>query len=242
MTAPSSDAASGGRLDTLTMTLLLVSYPVLAHLALHYRSMPLTVAAGLALAVAALWKPLGERRPAAWATLAAVAAALLWLASLRLAVLPLYLPPVAANLFLAWLFARTLRPGVKPLIERLVWHLHGRPAALEPALRDYARCLTWLWTGFFGGVAAVSAVLALFADPDGVLALAGLHNPLPLPQQWWFWFTNVINLALAALIMAVEFGYRRRRFPEHRALYGSLFGFLRRMRTAVPGIWRDLLA
>ncbi|MBS7458244.1 ketosynthase [Coralloluteibacterium stylophorae] len=240
--APDPAPPAASRLDAVAVAVLVVAYPVLAHLALHFRSMPLTVAAGMALALAALWKPLAALRPAAWLAAAAALAVLCGLASLHLAVLPLYLPPVAANLFIAWIFLRTLGGGNTPLIARVVWHLHDRPDALEPDLAAYARRLTWVWGAFFLVVAAVSGALAVVAEPDGILALAGLRNPLPLPQAWWFWFTNVVNLSAAGVLMAAEFAYRRRRFPQHRARYPTLLAFLRRMRTTLPGIWRDLVA
>lgn len=221
---------------------LAVAYPLLAHLALHYRSTALTLAAALALALAALWRGLGARERGAWLALVLIAAVLLGLAALHLELLPLYLPPVLVNLFLAWFFGRTLGRGGWPLIERLVWHLHDRPPVLAPALRAYTRRLTWIWTFFFAGVAVLDFVLALLAHPDGVLELLGLRNPAPLPQAWWFWFCNVLNFVFAALLMGLEFAYRRHRFPEHRERNRSLPAFLRRMRAMLPGIWRDLIA
>ncbi len=221
---------------------LALAYPLLAHLALHYRSTVLTLAAALALALAALWRGLGARQRGAWLALGLVVAALLGLAALHLELLPLYLPPVLVNLFLAWFFGRTLGRGGRPLIERLVWHLHDRPSALEPALRAYTRRLTWIWAAFFTCVAILDLVLALLAHPDGVLELLGLRNPLPLPQAWWFWFCNVLNFVVAALLMGLEFAYRRHRFPEHRERNRSLPVFLRRMRATLPAIWRDLIA
>lgn len=221
---------------------LLLAYPLLAHLALHYRSPALTLAAVLALTLAALWRGLVSGRHRAWLTLLLIVAALIGLAALHLERLPLYLPPVIVNLFLAWFFGRTLGRAGRPLIERLAWHMHDRPPALEPALRTYTRRLTWIWTSFFAGAAVLDLVLALLAHPDGVFELLGLLNPLPLPQAWWFWFCNVLNFGIAALLMGVEFVYRRHRFPEHRERNRSLPAFLRRMRATLPSIWRDLMA
>ena len=103
---------------------LAVAYPLLAHAAAWTASAGLALVAGFLLA------------------LLLCAAGLLWLHGRALGTLPLLAPPVLLNAFLAWLFARTLRAGRRPLIEHMVWTLHGEPDALDPRIAPYARRLT----------------------------------------------------------------------------------------------------
>lgn len=219
---------------------LVLLYPVLTRVAVHYRSAPLTLLAVLVLSVVLLGRGLFARRVGAWLGLLAVLALLGALASLHLALLSLYLPPVLLDLFLGWFFGRTLVRGSRPLIERMAWHLHDCEP-LSPEQLVYTRRITVMWTLFFVVMAAINAALALFAHPDGVLELLGFLSPVSVPQRVWFWFANMLNFGLAAVLMACEFAYRRRRFPEHNEHHGNVLVFVRALRTRLPTIWHDLL-
>ena len=106
----------------------------------------------------------------------------------------LFLPPLWVNLALAWIFGRTLAPGREALITRFARLERAAPA---PQILAYTRRLTWIWTAFFLSMAMVSGALAAF----------GAHEA-------WVWFTAVGNYLCVAALFAVEYGYRRWRFPS----------------------------
>jgi uncharacterized membrane protein len=108
----------------------------------------------------------------------------------------LYVPPVAVNLALCWLFSRTLARGRVPLIARFALLEQG---SLSPELASYTRALTWTWTLLFAGAAIASAALALSGDRDA-----------------WSLFTNLVNYLLVAALFLGEFLYRRLRFRAYR--------------------------
>jgi uncharacterized membrane protein len=112
----------------------------------------------------------------------------------------LFLPPVCINLGLAWVFGRTLAPGREALITRFARMEDPQP---DPAVLAYTRRLTWVWVVFFLVMAAVSAALA-------ALAASGA-------REAWVWFTAVGNYLCVAALFAVEYVYRRRRFPRNAA-------------------------
>jgi uncharacterized membrane protein len=219
---------------------LVLLYPVLTRVAVHYRSASLTLLATLVLTLVLLGRGLLARHAGAWLGLLAALAVLAGLASLHVALLSMYLPPVLFNLFLAWFFGRTLVRGSRPLIERMAWHMHDREP-LSPAHLAYTRGITWLWTVFFVAMATINALLGLFAHPDGVLELLGVESPLAVPLGVWFWFANLLNFGLAAVLMACEYAYRQWHFPEDRHRYGNVLAFVQRLRGELPAIWYDLM-
>jgi len=110
----------------------------------------------------------------------------------------LFLPPVCVNLGLAWVFGHTLAPGREPLITRFARLESPQPDA---AVLTYTRRLTWVWVVFFLAMAAVSAALAASGA-----------------REAWVWFTAVGNYLCVAALFAVEYFYRRRRFPHNAAV------------------------
>lgn len=133
----------------------------------------------------------------------------------------MYAPPVLFPLLLATLFGRSLRPGRQPLVERIVWHLHDRPAALDDDLRAYARGVTVYWCGVFVFMAALNLALAVAA-----------------PVAVWSWIGNVAAYAIPLLAMLAEYAWRKRVFPVQR--YDNLFVYLRQMVRLGPTLARDL--
>ena len=134
---------------------LLLAYPLLAHLASAGGDGAWAALAMADLVLLMLLGPLLQRRP--WALLLlAGCLLLLWRISLsRYALLPLLLPPMLFLGLIGWFFGRTLRPGRVPLITQLVEALHGRVGMpMTPDLYRYARRLTVVW-------AVVLALLAL---------------------------------------------------------------------------------
>jgi uncharacterized membrane protein len=100
------------------------------------------------------------------------------------------------NLFLLWLFGRTLAEGRVPLVSQLARHFEG--GELSPALAAYTRKVTIAWALFFAAQLLTSALLCGFA-------------PLPV----WSLFINVLNAPLIALMFAGEYVIRIWRHPGH---------------------------
>ena len=193
------------------------AYPLVAHLAVARSSAKLTIAAIALLALSALLRSLVQGRLAAWLAVLAMLAVCWGLVRSSLHVLPLYLPPVLVPAFLAWVFGQTLLPGRTPLIERLVHLLHAPDAVPEEAALVYARRLTLVWTVLFVGLAATNLLLALFAEPEQ-----------------WSLFANLIAYLIVVVFFAVEYAYRRRRFP--RQPYRNMLDFLQRLLASLPAL------
>ena len=168
---------------------LFLAYPASAHFA-----RPATALALLGTLVAYVVATILVRHPVRW--LAPLAAASLFFVGLPDAQWLLYVPPVAINLMLCWLFARTLAAGRVPLIARFAMLEQG---TLSDELAAYTRTLTWLWTLLFAGAALASVVLALSGNRDA-----------------WSLFTNLVNYLLVAALFLGEFAYRRLRFRNYR--------------------------
>ncbi|MEO5699882.1 MAG: hypothetical protein ABIS17_07760 [Casimicrobiaceae bacterium] len=109
--------------------------------------------------------------------------------------LPFYVPSVAINLLLAWLFGHTLDSRHEPLITRIARLEHD--GSMDDPTARYTRTLTAIWCAFFLASASVSLALASFAS-----------------QQAWSWFANVANFPLAMILFAGEYAYRLRRFRD----------------------------
>jgi uncharacterized membrane protein len=198
-------------------TAIAFCYPLVAHLAVARSSAKLTVAAIALLALSALLHSLVQGRLAAWLAILPVIAVCSWVLSSSMHVLPLYLPPVLVPAFLAWVFGQTLLPGRTPLIEQLVHILHAPDAVPENAALVYARHLTIAWTVLFVGLAATNFLLAVFAEPEQ-----------------WSLFANLIAYVIVVAFFAVEYAYRRRRFP--RQPYRTLLEFVQRLLASLPGL------
>jgi uncharacterized membrane protein len=211
-----------------------VAYPLLAHGASILQSPGLTLASVVILAIAILFKPLAEGRPAAWLLLPLVAAAIVGLWHVDAVSLVLFLPPVLLNVFLAWLFGHTLVRNSTPLIERLVRLLQPPGVPAEPAIIQYAGRLTRAWTGLFVLLATANLGLAACATPGGLLESIGVPAPLPVNRSIWSLFANVLNYVIVAAFFLLEYAYRRRRYPNRP--YRNLPEFLRLAAEAVPAL------
>ena len=123
----------------------------------------------------------------------------------------LFLPPIAINVGLAWFFGRTLLPGREALITSIARLDHRE---FTPQLLAYTRGWTGVWAVFFIVMALVS----------GALAAAGTIEA-------WTWFTAVGNYLCVAALFAVEFTWRRYRFP--RQAHVALLAQIAMMRAAI---------
>lgn len=214
---------------------LALAYPFVAHCAVIYNSMALIIAAAALLVLVPLLPVLARGSIAAWLTVPPVAAGLWWLSQSTHATLPLYIAPVLVPGFLAGVFGSTLLAGQMPLIEQLIRVME--PGAdgndgPEPAVRNYARKLTRAWTLFFVTLSAINLVLALLAEPNGLLLASGIAPALTVPQEWWSLFANMIGYLLVAAFFLIEYAYRRRRFP--RQPYRNMLDFFLRVLAAMP--------
>ena len=214
------------------MVALAVCYPLLAHMAVRADSVALTIASIAALALLVLLPGLLRGSASSWLASLVIAGALALLSQQSLIWLPLYAPAVLSDLVVAWVFARTLLPEREPLVERIVRLLHAPEEELNPAIAPYARRLTLAWAVLFGSIGLVSLGLALFAEPNGILVLLGLRPVITVSQHSWSLFANFIEYGLVAVFFAVEYGYRRYRFPEQP--YANVLDFLTRMATVAP--------
>ena len=193
------------------------AYPLVAHLAVARSSAKLTLAAIALLALSASLPSLLQGRVAAWLAIPTVIAACWWLVRSSMQVLPLYLPPVLVPAFLAWVFGQTLLPGRTPLIEQVVQLLHAPDAVPEDAALVYARRLTLAWTILFIALASTNLLLALFAEPEQ-----------------WSLFANLIAYVIVVAFFAVEYAYRRRRFPNQP--YRNMLEFVQRLLASLPAL------
>ena len=182
---------------------LFAAYPAVAHF-----GKPMTALALLAALVAYLLAAAWIHHPVRWLAPPAVGCAVYWLAPP--AEWLLFIPPIAINLALAWLFGRTLLRGRVPLISRFALM---EQETLSPEVAGYTRLLTWLWTALFVAAAAISLVLAV----------SGHHDA-------WSLFTNLINYLLVGALFLGEFAYRRVRFRNYR--HHSPLQLLRNVRRA----------
>jgi len=215
-----------------------VSYPLLAHAAILTRSAALTIASVGVLAAAVLGPGLLRRSAAAWLAAAAVVAGMVELSRLGAAELALFLPPTLINCYMAWLFGHTLSAGRVPFIELIVRRMQDPGETLEPDVSRYVARLTAAWTALFVVQAAVNTALALIASPQGLLLAAGITPPVTVPLEVWSLFANVLNYLIVGAFFVLEYGYRRRRFPQQP--YRNIFDFLRRAGAAGPAVLRDL--
>lgn len=99
------------------------------------------------------------------------------------------------NLFLLWLFGRTLLPGREPLISQISRHINGQ---LKPEIAVYTRQVNIAWCIYFALQLVISLLLYVFASIAA-----------------WSFFINVLNLPLLILMFVVEHAYRTARFPHH---------------------------
>jgi uncharacterized membrane protein len=182
---------------------LFLAYPGVAHFGRPTTALALLAALVVYIAASAL-----IRNPLRWLAPPAAAAAVYWAAPP--AAWLLFVPPVAINLALAWVFGRTLVRGRVPLIARFAL-MEQETLSAEAAA--YTRRLTWVWTALFIAAAATSLALAM----------SGRHDA-------WSLFTNLINYLLVGALFLGEFVYRRLRFPNQQ--HHSPLQLLRNVRRA----------
>jgi uncharacterized membrane protein len=147
---------------------------------------PLIAALGCVLLAAAdRWWPLAAL-PVAGAIVAAAVWPPAWL---------IYAPPTLMSFLAASVFITSLRPGREPIVSRIARLAHG--GVLEPCFVGYTRNVTLAWGVFLVACGLAALVLAAFA-----------------PRSWWWTFCNVGMYVAFVLAFAIEYGIRRRMFPD----------------------------
>lgn len=215
--------------------LLALAFLLLAHASAVAQSEPLALLATAVLGLL-LIGPLHRQRGRFLLALLGLAALLLLLRTSGLAHLPLLLPPVVITGMLGLTFARSLRPGHMPLIERIVRALNGGQLP-DPGVPAYARRLTSVWALLLLGLTLINLLLALLAVPGGVLHALAVPLPLSVPLAWWSTFANGINYLLIGGFFVAEYAYRKRRFPHQS--YRNFGDFIGRVARLGPAFWRE---
>lgn len=194
-----------------------IAYFLLAH-AGTISGLPVLHGAAIALLLALV---LASLRGLPWLQLAVllVVVACLYLSSQPMQLM-LYAPPVLFPLLLAGLFGRSLLPGRQPLIERVVWHLHGRQPLSSLHLR-YARGVTAYWCLVCLAMALLNLWMAVFASPEA-----------------WSWVGNVATYLIPPVALVAEYLWRKRVFSEQP--YRNLLDFLLCMIRLGPTLAREV--
>ena len=218
---------------------LLVAYPLLAHVASLREDGRWSALALASLALLMLLGPVLRLRPWALLLLAATCGGLYWLAGSDYVWVLLLLLPVAFTGLVAWGFARTLGHGRVPLITRIVSALHARAGLpMTAALTRYGRGLTLAWALLLGALTAINLGLALFASPQWLAAI-GSPPSLAISHAQWSWAANIACWGLIGVFCLIEYGIRQRRFPQQP--YRHVGDFVRQMAQLGAPFWRDLL-
>ena len=198
-----------------TPKIILTAIGAVAYIALMYmsaigpdaaaRTVVLTVLAWQGFAVAILWSS-GKR---VLALLVAVPTMLLFVYFDELKHLEwlCLVPNILVNGSLFLLFARTLLGTRTALITQLALRVHG---TIPAPIRAYTRALTYVWSAFF--LLSIAASLALYFF---------------VSFEAWSLFTNVYALPIMLAIFALEYLYRRLRFPwfEHVSIMAGIKAF-----------------
>ncbi len=116
-------------------------------------------------------------------------------------------PNILVNASLLFFFARTLGADRQPLITMLALKIHG---SLPPPIERYTRTLTYVWSGFFALSILISVGLYFFVSFAA-----------------WSLFSNVYALPMLLGLFAIEYLYRRLRFPwfEHVSITSGMKAF-----------------
>lgn len=105
------------------------------------------------------------------------------------------LPHIASNLWLLWLFGRTLKKDRIPLITTIATRVRGM---LSQELLVYTRRVTTAWCIFFIAQIVISITLYISS-----------------PLYFWSAFINVLNFPLIVIMFLGEYGYRITHYSHH---------------------------
>lgn len=189
----------------LPLVVVLVGYPVAAHLGIHFGHFEIaSYYLACLLALPLITYPSHKNRRTLIVGLAFLPLIIVLVMTKSGATVVLYQPSVL-YLTLAMLFARTLAADSEPLISRFI---RAMDVKIPQAIDTYGRQTTLNWAVFFGTLAVISSLLAVYAS-----------------VEIWSWFVNVASYILATLMLILDYFKGRRRFAEHEAI-----GFLQFIR------------
>ena len=174
---------------------LTLSYPLIVHLAVWLELPMMQIVALLVLTLGLLLPGLRQGNRFTWGLFLLTLGLLYAISYVDIAIYMLYLPPVVIPLLLWGVFFRGLLPGGTPLVTAIAEQARG---PLPVNMRRYTWGVTLMWTIFFASMALWSALLPWLAT-----------------ITLWSLFTNFINYILAALLIVVEYIYRKWRFQSY---------------------------
>ncbi len=219
--------------------LLAIAYGVLSHFASERHDQAIGAAALSVLALLVLVRPLARLSLAALAVLLLAGLAIAWLHRVGATLVPLLLVPPAFMALVGMWFGRSLRAGRVPLITRIVSGLEGLPPdQLAADLRSYTRRLTLAWALLLGALALLNLVLALIAEPGGLLAQFGWSSPFTVTRAQWSWISGAGSYGVIGAFFIGEYHTRKRRFPGR---YRNFADFIGRLASLGPSFWKDFL-
>lgn len=191
------------------LPLLMLAYPLLALAAALTQRQAFALVACAWLLSLLLWPALRTRRPGPWLLWLTLLGGLAWLALHGWASLALDAVPLLVNLLLAWVFARSLRAGRRPLVAQFILAIEGPARLALPEIARYARHLTGFWALLLAVQAAWLGVLLACAAPGGALLGLGIAPPLAVPAAWVQGYLHVGGYLLIALVFVLEYAFRR---------------------------------
>lgn len=208
MSAPAVQGPSATtRVPWLPLVLLACGALALAGGLLHRHELSLAAAALLLLAwLPSVWRRRSVVALSAWLALSAL---LLVPALTGHAELALMALPVVFLAAIGWLFARTLKRGVEPLVTRFVRVIEGEARVNLPGVRGYTRGVTLFWACLLATMALLSLLIALFAVPGGWLATFGVGVPFALPGSLLAWYPEAGCWVVLLAAFAGEYVFRR---------------------------------
>ena len=189
----------GRRAATAVVVAVSVGALILAHIAMSRSQSPvagmLVALVPLAIAVVAFARRM--RRPLLLLVPVGALAIAAWVerSTLEHHFADLYFVEHAGMMLaLAFVFGRTLLPGVEPLCTRFARLVHG---SIEPRRAAYTRRLTATWTVFFLAIAGASCALYLANE-----------------REAWSLFANILTPLLVIALFVIEYAVRRRVLPD----------------------------
>ena len=191
--------------------LLILQYPVTAHLAFLSGLLWLKLAALFLVVVGVQWDSLRAMQTSAIAITVVLGIALGVIAATGWINTILLVLPGVIPLALLCVFGATLMKGAEPLVTAIGEQSRG---PLSPTMRRYTRTITWLWTSLFAALTIEATLAALYAD----LTL-------------WSWVINIGNPIAITCLFVGEFLYRKHRFPDHdHPSFAEYFDIVRKAR------------
>ncbi len=181
-----------GRYQQLLNYLLIIAYPIAAHVSVseHFPAIGLTVLALLLINQVKLSLFRDHPYLATMLTTAIVGSVGMFVYSSSM--LLLYFPPIVITIGLLSIFGSSLLPHRQALITAFVSKIYEHPAF---DVQRYTRNVTILWTCFFIAMTIETLLLSLFAS-----------------QMVWSLFCNLLNYIFIGSLFFLESLYRRHRF------------------------------